>query len=85
VNVVTNLSVLLRVEKLFSHLSDLAFIAGVFHGIIIHHRIPVSTLCNVNFILKSLYYFFHPSLPPPPPQIYGYYPELCLGFIITTF
>jgi len=52
VNVVMNLPVLLRAERLFSHLSDVAFIAGVLRGIIIPHRIPVSTSYNLNFILK---------------------------------
>ena len=57
-----DLPVLLRAERRFSHLSDLVFIAGVFLRIIILRRIPVSTSYNVNFILKSLYSFFRPSL-----------------------
>jgi len=41
-------------EGLFSHVSDVDFIAGVLRGII-PRRIPVSTSYNVSFILKSLY------------------------------
>jgi len=49
-----NLPVLLRAERLLSHLNELAFIAGVLHGII-PFRIPVSTSYSLNFILKSIY------------------------------
>lgn len=79
-----NLLVLLRAERLFSHLSDLAFIAGVHLESIIPHRIPVTTSYNVNFILKSLYSFFH-LCPFFFFQLYGYYSEFCLGFIISIF
>jgi hypothetical protein len=51
---VMNLLVAWNAERLFGHLSDLAFNAGLLHGVI-PCRVPVLALYNVNFILRSLY------------------------------